>query len=320
MEPRRRYENQMALTRTAARQVRQELDNLKQAYPNQPPEGCKDDRLNAAYKKIVFMSAQVTTAQALFKTMVAQDAVYQDEDFLIAPTPHEQVLRNRRYDAAANCLEVIEVSFLAVLRVRDALFVPIFDEFMTILQTHPGFVAIGTGTGAPCGGLYGAGVHHMLGVKHIFNCGLHTWLKLTFGKAGAVVVGGLGGVAAGFFVVCAAVGIYMAVQYTSNQEPAHDVKQQRMMADIDRISKMELSAETMQELQELFRDVFLRPVLPIGETCPICLDPFIGDGDGDALPVTVALGCSRDHVVHLSCEREWVKSSRGDMRCVMCRQ
>merc|ERR1711920_887470 len=101
----------------------------------------------------------------------------------------------------------------------------------------------------------------------------------------------------------------MAVQKLTHEGPSHDATQQDMMADIDRVSKMELSVETLQELQTLFRDVFLRPVVPIQtEICPICQEPFQGQDGTDAQPVTVALGCSSNHFVHLRCERTWLRS------------
>lgn len=320
------YDKQKVKTSRAARIAKTELDNLIEAasIPEAQLRGGKcgsapnfnmpdDEQELANVKKLLFVNAQVSVAQSILQSLVAQDATWEHSDFLSEPTEAEQNVRIGHYQKASHLLSSMEKAFVQAAAIESKFFGPIWKASMDILKAYPETCAAGVGAGGLLGALSGGGLVTL-------NIGFRSFLISLFGEAG-VLSGALVGGIAGVILAGSVVALIAIYQRSKRSQEEMEVEDLRLMKQrIAKIATQELCQSDLVELEDLFSKAFYQPMkLAVDAFCPICLDHFRADGGNNSERAIKAPNCQGEHMVHQKCLRDWQWQSGCD-RCVLCRQ
>jgi len=323
----RGYADQKTKTTQAAQRANRELERLTQAVdvPEDLLRGVKngnsvnfelpeEEKELANVKKLLFMNAQVSLAKSILTSLLAQDAAWEQKDFLSEPNEEEQRKRIDHYQTATRLLKSMQHGFDDAAAIDSSYFGPVWKAYVNILNTYPKSCLWGVGAFGLLGGLAGAG--------HVsLNIGFRGFLIALFGEAsfmsGAFVLGSAAGIVAGA-VLLSAIWFYQC--WTRNKEVEEAEEVRAMKKKIASIAEKELSTKELLELEDLFSKVFHQPVnLARSTMCPICHEHFRADGGNSHERALKAPRCQGNHWCHQKCLRTWQFHSGSDA-CVICQQ
>lgn len=320
------YGLQKERTKRAAQNAKSELDRLAQTVniPKESLEGAKDGALNlqlpeneqelADAKKLLFMNTQVGLAQSILQNLLAQDAVWENQDFLYSPSEEQQQTRIEFYQPACKLLRSMELAFNEAAAIESSLFGPVWQASMDILKAHPKTCAGIVGGAGLLGALSGSGLVKL----HIGFRGLVAYIVggEATAASGALIMGMGAVVAVG--AVIAIIALYQRSQISKDEAVAEELR--AMKEKIKKIAQQELRHTDLLELDDLFSKAFHQPMrLALDEYCPVCHDHFRADGGNSAERAITSPNCVGDHMVHQKCFREWQLKSGSDS-CIICRQ
>lgn len=325
------YHIQLSVTREKARKVQAEIDKLKRDHSSHADKLKTEDESTpsvlgsasssstnplpegrgAEMQKLEFLVAQMGVYSNIIKILIAQVAKLEMEDVVCGGLPESRLESQKEfYSEAWTLLKTIEISFDSALSIPAKSFESVCKKFKSNLRNlceqHPHQVSNLVASGFVMGGFAGVMLGSVTERAEII--------------AASALCGALVGVA--LAAICAALTtITDYAMGNEDEEPEKETDHQKLQKMIDSLQKIDLPAESLTNIRELFDKCFMKAAVQpeIKDECIICHEFFPEYYiNGDETPVRAPL-CEERHFLHKKCYISWTKTS-CDLRCTICRK